>query len=531
MFECVGRKIGSTNLNELYHLKTVSFPTYETLSPLEDGNTICKLALFNEWDVLSLLDGVDGVSGKEGFYVEHFLLKADGSTYKDDNFDVASRDSNGFPKPMTRITLALDYFKPSKTLSVQTTYKPWSHLPIDNGGYETLEEYNARPKKFSELRELEIFHKIVKIVVQLHRRHVAHCSLNLGNIYLNCYTKKVMITGFGSARNVYDGRMYSMEILNTRLYLSPDVDSEDPNLPKALDVCCVGIILYTLLFKYCPYANISGDFNANIAMYLSQVAHIWTGSMVTQPYRAANKKYCISEATAQLLKSALDINLGSRPKIEEIEKMTHNIIQEKYKAMQHAAHFSNEDIQRVPDIDDKPDSTAEEQNSTVPFELSAKPNSRSRMGDRPKDFPMAEMFGDIRDHDYFHVNYSAYPTKNSFNAYRTKPLGILPRKRLPRPYIGSLGHFHYSTIRNNINNQLPLFLQDAGPADHGQEAADQSSLALANASSLRRQYLYEGVFDNHNNVSNFSITQVKEDIRPLKRAEAQGLNNLKLRRG
>merc|ERR550534_1495288 len=59
-----------------------------------------------------------------------------------------------------------------------------------------LQHHVIREKKLSEREALSIFYNVVCVVYKLHEKNVIHRDLKLGNIVLNCRSRKVTLTNF-----------------------------------------------------------------------------------------------------------------------------------------------------------------------------------------------------------------------------------------------------------------------------------------------------------------------------------------------
>jgi len=117
----------------------------------------------------------------------------------------------------------------------------------------SLQDFVIREKKISERNSLEVFYNIVKVVENLHNRHVVHRDLKLGNIVLNTRSKDIILTNFCLGKHLMGEKDLLKDQRGSPAYISPEVLSGKPYQGKPSDMWALGVVLFTMLYGQFPF--------------------------------------------------------------------------------------------------------------------------------------------------------------------------------------------------------------------------------------------------------------------------------------
>merc|ERR550532_2250689 len=191
-----------------------------------------KMLLHTEHSLLSLLSGMEGVVQKHDFFTEMCLME-------ESNPGNGSKSIyNG--RKLRRICLVLDCLTPNDfTNRTQNLVN--------------LQHHVIREKKLSEREALSIFYNVVCVVNKLHEKNVIHRDLKLGNIVLNCRSRKVTLTNFCLGKHLMNNNDLLKDQRGSPAYISPDVLSGKPYAGKPSDMWALGVVLFTMLYGQFPF--------------------------------------------------------------------------------------------------------------------------------------------------------------------------------------------------------------------------------------------------------------------------------------
>merc|ERR1740129_1837525 len=191
-----------------------------------------KMLLHTEHSLLSLLSGMEGVVQKHDFFTEMCLME-------ESNPGNGSKSIyNG--RKLRRICLVLDCLTPNDfTNRTQNLVN--------------LQHHVIKEKKLSEREALSIFYNVVCVVNKLHEKNVIHRDLKLGNIVLNCRSRKVTLTNFCLGKHLMKEGDLLKDQRGSPAYISPDVLSGKPYLGKPSDMWALGVVLFTMLYGQFPF--------------------------------------------------------------------------------------------------------------------------------------------------------------------------------------------------------------------------------------------------------------------------------------
>merc|ERR550532_681109 len=191
-----------------------------------------KMLLHTEHSLLSLLSGMEGVVQKHDFFTEMCLME-------ESNPGNGSKSIyNG--RKLRRICLVLDCLTPNDfTNRTQNLVN--------------LQHHVMREKKLSEREALSIFYNVVCVVNNLHAKNVVHRDLKLGNMVLNCRSRKVTLTNFCLGKHLMNNNDLLKDQRGSPAYISPDVLSGKPYAGKPSDMWALGVALFTMLYGQFPF--------------------------------------------------------------------------------------------------------------------------------------------------------------------------------------------------------------------------------------------------------------------------------------
>jgi serine/threonine protein kinase len=129
-------------------------------------------------------------------------------------------------------------------------------------GGDLLEYYIGLKKLMSIEDSCRIVLNICYIVEDMHLKGVYHLDLKLENICINGGLNMLHIIDFSESMFLNDESMDNL--VTTASYMSPEylMLCDKDHIPKKdliyVDTWCIGVILYTLLYGYCPFGSSSG---------------------------------------------------------------------------------------------------------------------------------------------------------------------------------------------------------------------------------------------------------------------------------
>lgn len=119
--------------------------------------------------------------------------------------------------------------------------------------YVNLQIHLITLKRMTDRMAMPIFLEIVKIVEHFHERNIIHRDLKLGNIMLNKYTNRVIITNFCLGKHLLSDNDMMIDQRGSPAYISPEVLTGKPYFGKPIDVWSLGVMLYMMVFGQFPF--------------------------------------------------------------------------------------------------------------------------------------------------------------------------------------------------------------------------------------------------------------------------------------
>lgn len=96
----------------------------------------------------------------------------------------------------------------------------------------------------------------------LHDSHIIHRDIKLENIMYN--NSKIKIVDLGCS-NFYGATIPRKTTIGTRLYYSPEILLQEEQNDR-LDIWCLGVVLYELIFLQCPFNDPEMDKKIRVFM-------------------------------------------------------------------------------------------------------------------------------------------------------------------------------------------------------------------------------------------------------------------------
>ncbi|XP_054753330.2 serine/threonine-protein kinase 40-like [Lytechinus pictus] len=299
--QCLARKDGS---DDFYSLKILTLSESGRENQDERQG---KMLLHTEYSLLSLLRDQEGVVHHHGLFQDRaYEIRPDASS---------SGRKTSYKK---RLCLVLDCL----------VSHDFSSRTVD---LVNLQHHVIHEKKLSEKEAVYIFHDVVSIVESLHKKNIVHRDLKLGNMVLNCHTRKITLTNFCLGKHLVSEHDLLKDQRGSPAYISPDVLSGKPYLGKPSDMWALGVVLFTMLYGQFPFYD-----SAPQELFRKIKAAEFT---IPQDGR-------VSENTTSLIKSLLVLDASTRLTASQvIESVKTTLAMWKSMAMQ------GEQLQVVPDID------------------------------------------------------------------------------------------------------------------------------------------------------------------------------------
>ena len=162
---------------------------------------------------------------------------------------------------------------------------------------EFLSSYMNKKNKLDESKALQIFSKVISVMLYMHNMNVCHLNINLESILIDEKDENLIkIYDFKYSQYYYAKFKTMNENVGINMFTPPEMFSIDSYYPELADVWSCGILLYFLL---------TGDFptNSNKELYIDE------------RYIVPND---INEDLQDLLKNMLCIDVDKRYRFDDI---------------------------------------------------------------------------------------------------------------------------------------------------------------------------------------------------------------------
>lgn len=116
----------------------------------------------------------------------------------------------------------------------------------------TLEELMRNRRQFQEKDALVLFRQLITAMKSLHEHFILHRDIKPNNIFFK--SGHLKLADFGFCKRLKGADDFTQTSLGSPLYMAPEVLNHDVYGSKA-DVWSCGIVLYEMLFGYCPYGD------------------------------------------------------------------------------------------------------------------------------------------------------------------------------------------------------------------------------------------------------------------------------------
>ena len=162
---------------------------------------------------------------------------------------------------------------------------------------EFLSTYMSKKKKLDESKALQIFSKVISVMLYIHNMNVCHLNINLESILIDEKDENLIkIYDFKYSKYYYAKFKTMNENVGINMFTSPEMFSIESYYPELADVWSCGILLYFLL---------TGDFPTNSNKELD----------IDERYIVPND---INEDLQDLLKNMLCIDVDKRYRFDDI---------------------------------------------------------------------------------------------------------------------------------------------------------------------------------------------------------------------
>ena len=179
-----------------------------------------------------------------------------------------------------------------------------------NGG--TLENLIQKKKFLCEAEALHVFQQIMNAFKSLIKENILHRDLKPSNILLNDGVIKV--ADFGFCKALLGPQDLTKTMVGSPIYMAPEI-LKGCNYSIKADVWSMGVVLFEMLFGYCPYED------RTIARLINQIDH----KVLSIP-KHVNK---ISKKTEDLLRKLLVVDPKYR--IDWAQLLKINLFEEEQK--------------------------------------------------------------------------------------------------------------------------------------------------------------------------------------------------------
>lgn len=198
-----------------------------------------------------------------------------------------------------------------------------------NGG--TLENQIQKKKFLQETEALQVFQQILNAFKSLIKENILHRDLKPSNILL--HDGLIKVADFGFCKALLGPQDLTKTMVGSPIYMAPEI-LKGCNYSIKADIWSMGVVLFEMLFGYCPYED------RTIARLINQIDH----KMLTIP-KHINK---ISKKTEDLLRKLLVVD--PRYRIEWSALLRINPLEDEQKVPLPANPIEKKQFQKKPSI-------------------------------------------------------------------------------------------------------------------------------------------------------------------------------------
>uniref|UniRef100_A0A8C5RK50 non-specific serine/threonine protein kinase n=1 Tax=Laticauda laticaudata TaxID=8630 RepID=A0A8C5RK50_LATLA len=289
---------------------------------IEDEKTVCSLANL----IFPYSIGVGSYS-----VCKRCIHKATSTEYAVKIIDKSKRD------PSEEIEILLRYGQHPNIITLKDVYDDGKHVylvtELMRGG-ELLDRI-LKQKCFSEREASSVLHTICKTVEYLHSQGVVHRDLKPSNILYvdeSSNPECIRICDFGFAKQLRADNGLLMTPCYTANFVAPEVLKRQ-GYDEACDIWSLGILLYTMLAGYTPFANGPSDTPEEILVRIGGGRFSLKGGNWNT----------VSDAAKDLVSKMLHVDPHQR--LTAIQVLQHPWITQKDKLPQ--SQLSHQDVQLV----------------------------------------------------------------------------------------------------------------------------------------------------------------------------------------
>lgn len=198
-----------------------------------------------------------------------------------------------------------------------------------NGG--TLENQIQKKKFLQETEALQVFQQILNAFKSLIKENILHRDLKPSNILL--HDGLIKVADFGFCKALLGPQDLTKTMVGSPIYMAPEI-LKGCNYSIKADIWSMGVVLFEMLFGYCPYED------RTIARLINQIDH----KMLSIP-KHINK---ISKKTEDLLRKLLVVD--PRYRIEWSALLRVNLLEEEQKVPLPTNPIEKKQFQKKPSI-------------------------------------------------------------------------------------------------------------------------------------------------------------------------------------